>query len=679
MLRYLLLVCLLGSLSLASAAPPPPSRYSDLARLWGTVAYFHPNAISHAPQWDRAFAGRLPLLLNAGHDDYVAGLRELLGTLGDPVTRLDEQPQPAPASRHRFRCTGLVCTLDLRAPVPAESDLIDLLDALPGRLPPGARLTVDLRHLTAAEAEALFETLRESGFFDSLTAVPLEGVHDLRLAWRGHPSEQPNRTSPFYRPVWIAVKDGAVPGGEEPLPAPVTVRTSPHIALPAELYALAHAGRIRIVGGPTVSGSVESLVLEDGIRVCVRRSLYRRHNAFPSLAAGRPSAHFPPQPFPEPGWRFLAAARIWAVAVWFEAYAAEDAAEWNRRLQSLAPAFLEASNAAEYGAAVAAMTRLFADAHVWSVPPDVRKALAAKPDLELRRIENMWLVAAAPAGAGVRAGDEIVSVDGVPADRLAQERSSLFPNPRTEVNHRFVADTLLSGLPQTSAAVTVRSAGGTLSEVRLPRLAGPPPSRSGPAWRLLNPETALVDLGLLQPAATARMMRELAGVSSLIFDLRSYPRGAGWALAAHLARTGRPLISRIDQPWILGPYAQRAMAPVADEVPAAHGSAVQGRWIALVDERTQSQGEHTAMILAALGARLVGSPTAGADGEVTSIRLPGGIGMTFSGMAVRRAGGERFHRIGLQPDVVVRPTVAGIRAGRDEVLEAALELLASQR
>ena len=29
-------------------------------------------------------------------------------------------------------------------------------------------------------------------------------------------------------------------------------------------------------------------------------------------------------------------------------------------------------------------------------------------------------------------------------------------------------------------------------------------------------------------------------------------------------------------------------------------------------------------------------------------------------------------RIGIVPDVVVRPTIAGIRAGRDEVLEEAL-------
>ena len=33
------------------------------------------------------------------------------------------------------------------------------------------------------------------------------------------------------------------------------------------------------------------------------------------------------------------------------------------------------------------------------------------------------------------------------------------------------------------------------------------------------------------------------------------------------------------------------------------------------------------------------------------------------------------HRIGVQPDVVAARTIAGVREGRDEVLEKALELL----
>ena len=49
--------------------------------------------------------------------------------------------------------------------------------------------------------------------------------------------------------------------------------------------------------------------------------------------------------------------------------------------------------------------------------------------------------------------------------------------------------------------------------------------------------------------------------------------------------------------------------------------------------------------------------------------------MTFSGHAVRHADGRQLQRLGLQPDVPARPTIAGVRAGRDEVLEQALRYL----
>jgi C-terminal processing protease CtpA/Prc len=101
-----------------------------------------------------------------------------------------------------------------------------------------------------------------------------------------------------------------------------------------------------------------------------------------------------------------------------------------------------------------------------------------------------------------------------------------------------------------------------------------------------------------------------------------------------------------------------------------------GKTVALIDERTLSQAEHAALFLrAANGTLLVGSPSAGANGDVTRFTLPGGVVVSFSGQQVLLPDGSRLQRVGLKPDVEVRPTIAGVRAGRDEVLEKALELL----
>ncbi len=43
-----------------------------------------------------------------------------------------------------------------------------------------------------------------------------------------------------------------------------------------------------------------------------------------------------------------------------------------------------------------------------------------------------------------------------------------------------------------------------------------------------------------------------------------------------------------------------------------------------------------------------------------------------SGIGVLYPDGKPTQRIGILPDLEVRPTIAGIRAGRDEVLEAGI-------
>jgi C-terminal processing protease CtpA/Prc len=42
---------------------------------------------------------------------------------------------------------------------------------------------------------------------------------------------------------------------------------------------------------------------------------------------------------------------------------------------------------------------------------------------------------------------------------------------------------------------------------------------------------------------------------------------------------------------------------------------------------------------------------------------------------VRHADGRRLQRVGIFPDIEIRPTIEGIRSGKDEILERAVELI----
>jgi C-terminal processing protease CtpA/Prc len=113
---------------------------------------------------------------------------------------------------------------------------------------------------------------------------------------------------------------------------------------------------------------------------------------------------------------------------------------------------------------------------------------------------------------------------------------------------------------------------------------------------------------------------------------------------------------------------------------ASNKARYRGQTVLLVDERTGSLAEHTGLLFKAANATtIIGSQTMGANGDISTVVLPGGILVNFTGQAVQWPNGRQLQRIGLQPDIVVRPTVTGIRAGKDEVLDRAIRFIVTGR
>ena len=64
---------------------------------------------------------------------------------------------------------------------------------------------------------------------------------------------------------------------------------------------------------------------------------------------------------------------------------------------------------------------------------------------------------------------------------------------------------------------------------------------------------------------------------------------------------------------------------------------------------------------AAPNATVIGSTTAGADGNVSEIYLPGGIYTMISGIGIYYPDGGETQRIGIVPDIEIHPTIEGIK------------------
>jgi carboxyl-terminal processing protease len=76
---------------------------------------------------------------------------------------------------------------------------------------------------------------------------------------------------------------------------------------------------------------------------------------------------------------------------------------------------------------------------------------------------------------------------------------------------------------------------------------------------------------------------------------------------------------------------------------------------------------------------IIGEPTGGSTGQPLVFALPGGGYARVCSKHDRYPDGREFVGVGVQPNILMHPTVADFRAGNDTVLSAALNFLAQKR
>jgi len=194
--------------------------------------------------------------------------------------------------------------------------------------------------------------------------------------------------------------------------------------------------------------------------------------------------------------------------------------------------------------------------------------------------------------------------------------------------------------------------------------------RPGDTFQMLADEVAYLKLSSVVAADAADYVRDASRAKVFVIDIRNSPSEfVVFALGEHLVGE-RTEIARSTRGDAANPGAFVWTNPIVLRPKKPHYA---GRVVILIDEVTQSSAEYTAMAFrAAPYAIVVGSTTAGADGNVSPIPLPGGLQGLISGIGSFYPDRSPTQRIGIIPDLEVRPTIAGIRAGRDEVLEAAV-------
>jgi C-terminal processing protease CtpA/Prc len=284
--------------------------------------------------------------------------------------------------------------------------------------------------------------------------------------------------------------------------------------------------------------------------------------------------------------------------------------------------------------------------------------------------------------AGVKVGDIVLKVEGEDiVARFKQRIEHLSASTDPSLGH-LAMRRIANGPVGSDIHLTLRTGSGETREVALKCGAQERSQRTGDKMRILPGKIGYMDLERIGPAEIDSLLERLRDTKAIVFDLRG-PTGV---IASQLASrlTAKPAVAAaiVTGPISLTPDVpqnsasnQSASYFFVEPLLASDKWRYEGKTVALIDERTQGEAERTGLFLEVAGTEFIGSPSAGANGAVAEFRAPGGIRIRFSGQEVRHANGGQLQRLGLQPTVAISPTLTGIRSGRDEALDKAVEYL----
>lgn len=360
---------------------------------------------------------------------------------------------------------------------------------------------------------------------------------------------------------------------------------------------------------------------------------------------------------------------LWNVIQHFWPYWDIVSTDWNAELDTALSDALDDRNTDDHAATLRRLTVAAPDAHAsTSCPGETQRAY---PRFAVELIEDKVVVTASDDGA-VKRGDIVVSVDGRGAtEEIAAAESLISGSPqwrRVRASAEFGAGPLGS----TQKLRLLRN--GAEVEVSIARGDRLPTQYDHPSIERFDDGVYYVDLDRAPMADIDAVMDRLAAAPGVVFDLRGYPRGNDRVLSHLLTRPD-------DSRWLAVPHVIRP-----DHRPTSIASwsnlgwdrqtlqpHISGRVAFLTGPRAVSYAESVMGFVEHyhLG-EIVGSATAGTNGNVILVNEPTGCRTRLTGMRVTKHDGSQHHLVGVLPTIPATRTLAGVAAGRDEVLDKAL-------
>lgn len=368
---------------------------------------------------------------------------------------------------------------------------------------------------------------------------------------------------------------------------------------------------------------------------------------------------------------------------------------WDGLYMSYLPRVRATQSTFEYYRVLQEMCAQLQDGHTQMfMPLELYARQASVAGLDTALIEDRVIVLSVDSeflrNQGIRPGQEIVSIDGIPVRKYAEERIAPFQcasTPQDRAWRTYSAQPLTTGPKDVRVELELKTADGNSIRTSVPREAplGPPNIPLIEA-RILDGNIAHVILNSLNNPQVVSEFRKIfedtiQRADGLIIDIRNNGGGNSW--------NGYQILNYLtNQPYLTSKWKSRSYCPTF----RSWGKGLQWRVYPAEENRSDCPNPFTKPVALLTGPRtysaaedfcvafrnagrgkIIGEPTGGSTGNPLMIKLPGGGTGIICTKLDSFPDGSPFVGVGIQPDILVPASVEDIRSGVDRVLKVAVE------
>lgn len=395
---------------------------------------------------------------------------------------------------------------------------------------------------------------------------------------------------------------------------------------------------------------------------------------------------YPNMKYTDDGLKLISLFRYWNMIQYYFPYRNLIDENWDEVLKTFIPKIISANDELSYKLTLLEFIGKISDTHanIWGNDETLNRFWGLKSaPIEIKIIDNQVIVTKIydelDEKVDIKPGDIITHINGEVTEKLIEEKIKYCPASNLPTKLRDVSRRLLRTNNEFLELTVQRDESS--NNIKINCLDFDQIKyweNSTPSYKILENNIGYIFPGSLKKGEIDSIMTVLANTNGLIIDFRCYPSDfIVFSLGKYLMPKPTEFV-KFSVGSMVNPGEFTFTQPLL--VGENTIDYYKNKIVIIINELTQSSAEyHTMAFRVAPNAIVLGSTTAGADGNVSTIMLPGNIRTMISGIGVYYPDGTETQRVGIIPDIEMQPTIKGIRNSEDELLDRAIEIIKQQK